>query len=245
MSYSALAAVAYFVYRQWPTSPREVCFVLDKARDAPLQQHTITKLELQAALLGSRLAKFVQCEQRLTINTIHLWTDGTTVLQWTHGSHQRQQLFVVNRVAEILENTQAHNWNRCTGDRNPADDGTRESPFRDIYYGTRWFQGPEFLTKPASDWPLKPAHPQACANVRVSFSSAGPTTQINSSPGIGFAQEATEVATEEEKTAAEVATAEKVTTTADVAIEDEEGRNNITRISHRSRRRRRRRRRRR
>ena len=30
-SYSALAAVAYFVYRQSPISPREVCFVLGKA----------------------------------------------------------------------------------------------------------------------------------------------------------------------------------------------------------------------
>ena len=61
-SYSALVAVAYFVYRQSPTSPREVSFVLGKARVAPLQQHTITKLELQAALLGSRLAKLIQRE---------------------------------------------------------------------------------------------------------------------------------------------------------------------------------------
>ena len=36
-SYSALAAVAYLVYRQSPTSPREVCFVLGKVRVAPLQ----------------------------------------------------------------------------------------------------------------------------------------------------------------------------------------------------------------
>ena len=82
--YTALAALAYFAYRQSPTSPREVCFVLGKARVAPLQQHTINKLELQATLLGSRLAKFIQREQRLTINTIHLWTDSTTILQWIY-----------------------------------------------------------------------------------------------------------------------------------------------------------------
>ena len=83
-------------------------FVLGKARIAPFQQHTIAKFELQAALLGSRRAKFIQRDQRLTINAIHIWTDSTTVLQWIYGSHQRLQVFVANRVAEKLENTQAH-----------------------------------------------------------------------------------------------------------------------------------------
>ena len=175
--------------------------------------------------MGSRLAKFIQREQRLTINAIHLWTDSTTVLQWIYGSHQRQQVFVANRVAEILENTQAHQWNHCPGEWNPADDGTRGIPFRDFHYSSRWFQGLAFLKKPASDWPLNPAHPQGCAKVSASFSSAGPTTQVNSYPGIEFAQEETtaaEVATEEEDTtAAEVATEEEDTTAAEVATEEE------------------------
>ena len=63
------------------SSPLEICFALGKARVAPLQHHTITKLELQAALLGTRLANFVQHEQRLSFDSIHLWTDSTTVLQ--------------------------------------------------------------------------------------------------------------------------------------------------------------------
>ena len=85
------------------------------------------------------------------------------------------------------------------------------------------------MKKPASGWPLDPSHPQACAKVRAPLSPAGPTSQMNSSPGIGFAQEAREVATEEttaaeveeETTAAEVATEEE-TTAADVALEEEE-----------------------
>ena len=97
-SYSALAAVAYFVYR-W-SSPAEICFALGKARVDPLQQHTITKLEPQTALLGSRLAHFVEYEQQLSFNSSHLWTDSSTVLQRIYGSHQRQQIFVANRVAE-------------------------------------------------------------------------------------------------------------------------------------------------
>ena len=114
-----------------------------------------------------------------------------------------------------------HHWNPCPGEWNSADDGTRGIPFRDFYYSTRWFQGLYFLKKPASDRPLNPAHPQAWARVSASFSSAGPTTQVNSYPGIEFAQEATEVATEEETTAAEVVTEEEETTAAEVATEEE------------------------
>ena len=104
-----------------------------------------------------------------------------------NGSHQRQQ-----RVAEILENTQAHHWIHCPGEWNPADDGTRGIQFRDFHYSTRWFQGfqgPEFLETPASDRPFKAAHTQACAKMSASFSSAGPTTQVNSYTGIEFAQQ--------------------------------------------------------
>ena len=85
-----------------------------------MQQHTITKLELQAPRLGSRLAKFIQREHRLTVTAIHLWTDSTTVLQWIYGSHQRQEVFVDNRVAEILEKPQTQHWNHCPGEWNPA-----------------------------------------------------------------------------------------------------------------------------
>ena len=57
------------------------------------------------------------------------------------------------------------------------------------------------------------------------ISSAGPTTQVNSNPGIEFAQETTEVATiVEERTtaaAAEVATEEEETTATEVAKNDE------------------------
>ena len=60
-----------------------------------------------------------------------------------------------------------------------------------------------------------------CKSERASFSSAGPTAQVNSSPGVGFAQKATDdaaevttddataVATEEEATAVEVANSDE------------------------------------
>ena len=80
-SYSALAAVAYFVYSNSVTRQISSAFVLGTARVAPLKQHTKTKLELQAAVFGARLAKFIRREQRINISSTHMWTDSTTALQ--------------------------------------------------------------------------------------------------------------------------------------------------------------------
>ena len=63
-SYSALAAVAYFVYSSSATRQISSAFVLGKARVAPLKNTQITKLELQAAVFGARLAKFIRRAQR-------------------------------------------------------------------------------------------------------------------------------------------------------------------------------------
>ncbi|XP_063713855.1 uncharacterized protein LOC134841747 [Symsagittifera roscoffensis] len=151
-SYSALAAVAYFVNSKSAT--RQICsaFVLGKARVAPLKQHTIAKLELQAAVFGARLAKFIRREQRLVVNSTHMWTDSTTALQWIQGSDKPQQIFV-HRVAEISESTQASQWNLCPGPLNPADDGTRGIPLSEFSNKSRWFTGPKFICELECNWP--------------------------------------------------------------------------------------------
>ena len=59
-SYAALASVAYLVYTTDSDSQPNITFALGKARVAPLKQHTITKLEIQAALFGARLASFIK-----------------------------------------------------------------------------------------------------------------------------------------------------------------------------------------
>ena len=61
-SYSAFAVVAYFVYDLPNTDSFDTVFVLGKVRFAPLKQHTITKLKLQVAVLGTRIPNFVKKE---------------------------------------------------------------------------------------------------------------------------------------------------------------------------------------
>ena len=152
-SYSAFAAVAYFVYNFPNTDTFDTAFVLGKARVAPLKQHTITKLELQAAVLGTRIANFVKRESTLPISQTFFWSDSTTAIQWIRNSHMRQQIFIANRVSEILETTSIHQWRHCPGDINSADYATRGIPIANLTETCCWFTGPFVLMKTPENWP--------------------------------------------------------------------------------------------
>ena len=92
-----------------------------------MQQWSITRLELQAALFSTRLrAQILKKKRDIIFDEIHHWTDSVTVLHWLHSAHKRPIVFVANRVAEILETFTIDAWNHAPGVDNPADIGTRE-----------------------------------------------------------------------------------------------------------------------
>ena len=61
----------------------------------------------------------------MKISSCCFWSDSTTVLQWIHSDHRKQQVFVANRVAEILDTTDVSQWKHVSGINNPADIATR------------------------------------------------------------------------------------------------------------------------
>ena len=83
---------------------------------------------------------------------MHFWSDSTTVLQWIHSSHRKQQVFVANRVAEILDTTDVSQWKHVSGINNPADIGTRAINIEELK-GSEWLTGPAWLKRPESEWP--------------------------------------------------------------------------------------------
>ena len=104
-------------------------------------------------MLASQSSFAERREQRIDINSTHMWTDSTTALQWIQGSAKRQKIFVAHRVAEILESTQASQWNHCPGPLNPADDGTRAISLSEFSNKSRSFTGPKFICEPECNWP--------------------------------------------------------------------------------------------
>ena len=96
-----------------------------KFRVAPIRDTTIPQLELQAAVYGVRLRRQILREHDVRTDKIYHWTDSSTVLQWLQAAHKKQQVFVANRAAEILENSSMDQWRHVKGIENPADFGTR------------------------------------------------------------------------------------------------------------------------
>lgn len=144
-SKKAFASVAYL--RSISQNNIEICLVLAKARVAPTKTISIPRLELQAAVMGSRMGKFLREELEFEINKIYYWSDSTTVLYWIKGQGNRLGQFESHRVGEIQELTDIGDWNWIPSKFNAADiatrtyseDGGNETNFE------KWFRGPDFL----------------------------------------------------------------------------------------------------
>ena len=158
-------AVAYLVFTR-KRGEAKVAFVMSKARVTPLTYQSIPRLELQAAVVGLRLAEtitgFIHLDPRQTV----FWTDSQTVLQWINSKTCRFTTFVANRIGEIHEGSDRQQWRHVPTELNPADDCSRGLDGSDLDLGCRWFQGPPFLRLSEPDWPLL-ASPGSCDDVEV------------------------------------------------------------------------------
>ena len=119
--------------------------LMAKGRLAPLDPHlTIPRLELMAALIGSRLMNFIQDILHLEKPTVLYWTDSTDVLFWLRNRKPRK-IFVENRVTSILQLTEPEQWRHVKGTENPADCGTRGISLAELVNQEKWFKGPQFI----------------------------------------------------------------------------------------------------
>ena len=130
----------------------KLAYVVGKWRVAPIRHLTIPKLELQAAVYGVRLRKQILNEHDVRIDKIYHWTDSSTVLQWLQAAHKKQQEFVANRAAEILENSSMDQWRHVKGVENPADIGTRGMSIKGLKESV-WLNGSAWLHADEEKWP--------------------------------------------------------------------------------------------
>ena len=90
-------------YRRSETSSGKVNvkFVTAKSRVAPLKELTIPHLELQPAVLASRLCATIDRETRIQLQESVLFTDSSIVLAWIRNTSKRLKPFLACRVGEI------------------------------------------------------------------------------------------------------------------------------------------------
>lgn len=152
-SEEAFAAVAY--WRVVHADGVDISFVLGKTRCAPTQILSVPRLELQAALLATRMMREIRQSLDVQITRTTFWSDSETVLKWLRCDQRKYKQFVAFRVAEILEAAPVSNWHWVPTAMNPADDGTRVQRPPKFNPEARWTRGPEWLRLDENEWPAR------------------------------------------------------------------------------------------
>ncbi|KAL7724625.1 hypothetical protein ACLKA6_013859 [Drosophila palustris] len=147
----AFAAAAYLRITNGQES--DIVFIMGKTRLAPKKLLSIPRLELQAAVLGVRLATLIHEHHHLTLTQTTFWSDSMTVLQWINSTSRRFKPFVGHRVAEIISTTLPDQWRWVPTEQNTADAATRPENMPKIDHHSKWLSGPTFLKKAPDEWP--------------------------------------------------------------------------------------------
>ena len=133
----------------------EVNLVAAKARVSPLKAETISRLELAACVMGVRLSAAVQELYQVKPEDAFYWTDSMVSLHWINTPAKAFKAFVANRIGEIQTHTEPRQWFHVPSKENPADTGTRQISATELQERELWWKGPDFLTKPKTEWPKK------------------------------------------------------------------------------------------
>lgn len=153
-STKAYAAACYFRF-EYQDGEIKIVLVAAKARVTPLKPSSVPRLELQAALMGARLAHTVTKEHDLQIGEKFYWTDSKTTLAWIRSDPRNYKAFVGHRLAAIDDLSMVSQWKWVPTEYNSADIPTRDTSPIDLTSNGSWFGGPEFLKQPKENWPLE------------------------------------------------------------------------------------------
>ncbi|XP_055522736.1 uncharacterized protein LOC129716916 [Wyeomyia smithii] len=142
--------------------------IIAKSKVTPLKPVSIPRLELQAAFIGARLMEHV-C-QHLTLPTTRrvFWSDSSTVLSWLNSDTFNYHQYVAFRIGEILSSSEIDEWRYVPSKQNIADDATKWKAGPDLSKTSLWFNGPNFLHLPESEWPVQ-RKPQETAEEQVQY----------------------------------------------------------------------------
>ena len=119
-----------------------------KAKVSPNKAQSIPRLELMAAVLGTKVVTIVTsaiASLGLAPERVFAYSDSTTVLAWLSKPSRTWATFVQNRVSEIQEVIQRPNWFHVRTEENPADVASRGLAPQDLESCKDWWHGPKWL----------------------------------------------------------------------------------------------------
>ena len=104
----------------------KISLIIGKSRLVPLNSKvfTIPKLELQVAVIASRIKCKKVDESQITVNDIYFWSHSQTV-KYIKNENQRFSAYSMHRVNEIKSNSNIADWYYVPGKMNIADQCTR------------------------------------------------------------------------------------------------------------------------
>ena len=124
--------------------------VMSKTRVSPLKPMSLPRLELMAAVIAIRYAKFILSSIKCQCN-VHLWSDSQIVLHWIN-SCKKLKPFISHRINEITSAFPTTVWQYCPTSDNPANLLTRGIISQQLALSTLWKHGPPWLTSKTL-WP--------------------------------------------------------------------------------------------
>ncbi|UYV75610.1 hypothetical protein LAZ67_13000736, partial [Cordylochernes scorpioides] len=149
-------AYAAAVYIRIPNDDGvSVKLLASKTKLAPIQKMSIPRLELCAALLLTRLMKYIMEELNITMESVTCWSDSTIVLSWLKTMSRTLPTFIGNRVAEIQSCPQVREWRYVPTGDNPADIASRGIQGSELKQSSIWWTGPTWLSAESTEWPRK------------------------------------------------------------------------------------------